>query len=370
MKKKKKKQKGLLFLYISMGVFVLMLLTVLLVLLSGSRGGSAGQKIVSATPSPTPTATPTPKPTLSPIPVDIDYTAVHDTKVKVYLHETGEVKEMYLEEYIIGVVADEVPAAYNIEAIKAQAVAARTYTLYNIRHHDSKKHPAADICTDSSCCQAYATEEERHAQWPEEYPYYFSKVCQAVMETAGEVMTVGGKTIDAMFHASSGGWTEDSEHVYSNKINYLRSVESPYEDDRYQDVTVTFTRKAFADKVNAAYPEAKLSADKLEEQVEIGSKFETGRVETMRLGGTEVRGTKFRSKLGLNSTMFTMDITADSVIFHTKGKGHGVGMSQSGANGMAKQGNTYKQILSHYYTHVKFGTIGREITLPEVLGGN
>lgn len=364
MKKKKKKQKSKLFLYICMGVFLTMLVCVAVILALNT-----GKKEAAPAPTPEPTATPTPKPTRSPIPVDIDYTAVHDAKVKVYLHETGEVKEMYLEEYIIGVVADEVPAAYSFEAIKAQAVAARTYTLYNIRHHDSKKHPEADICTDSSCCQAYATEAERMEQWPEEYGYYFSVICKAVMETAGEVMTVGGKTIDAMFHASSGGWTEDSEHVYANKVNYLRSVESRYEDDRYQNVTVSFTRKEFADKANAAYPDAHVSADKLETEVAVKSIYPSGRVETMRLGGTEVKGTKFRSKFGLNSALFTMEITEDKVIFHTKGKGHGVGMSQSGANGMAKQGATYKQILSHYYTGVKFGTVGREVTLPEVLGG-
>ena len=362
MKKKKKKQKGLRFLYASMAVFVAMLVCVLVLLVLNAKGGKS-VRTVEVPVTPEPTATPTPRPTRSPIPVDVDYTAVHDTRVKVYIKETGELKEMYMEEYLIGVVAAEVPAAYRIEAIKAQAVAARCYTVRKLRHDGCATHPEANICTDSSCCQAYATEEEREAQWPEEYPYYFSVICKAVMETAGECMLVGGRPIDAMYHASSGGWTEDSENVYKNKYNYLRSVESPYEDDKYQNVTVTFTRREFTEKINAAYPDAKLTEKGLENEVQIESTFPSGRVESMRLGGTKQPGTKIKKTLKLYSALFTFEITDDEVIFHTKGYGHGVGMSQSGANGMAKQGATYRQILSHYYTGVKFGIIGRDFNI-------
>lgn len=368
MKKKKKKQKGLKFLFLSIGVFVLMLLIVLVMLLLEGGSGAQKKQVAQVTATPSPTSTPTPRPTRSAIPVEVNYTAVHDTKVKVFVEEYGEVREMYLEEYLIGVVAAEMPARYGPEALKAQAVAARTYTVYKFRHGHCKTHPEADICTNSGCCQAYATEEELAERWPDEFPYYYSVVSQAVMDTAGEVMTVGGKTINAMFHAASGGWTEDSEHVYGDTYNYLRGVESPYEEDSSD--TVSYSRKDFVEKMNTVYPDAHLTVEGLDAEVRIESTFSSGRVETLRLGDMTVKGTKFRSKAGLKSTLFTIEFTKERIIFHTLGNGHGVGMSQYGAAGMAKQGNTYRQILSHYYTGVKFKIIGKDITLPEKTGNS
>ena len=339
--------------YLLLGLIVGALAVILIVM---AMPGASG---LMTAPTPVPTATPTPKPTRSPIPVDKKYTSVHDTKVKVYFKEYDEIREMYLEEYMIGVVAGEVPASYRLEAVKAQAVAARTYTMYTIRHGGCSKHPGADVCTDSSCCQSFETEEERIENWPEEYLYYYSVICKAVMDTAGEVMLYDGKPIDAMYHASSGGWTEDSDHVYKYAYPYLKSVESPYEEDKYQDMQKTFTREEFVKKINAAYPEANLQAETLAEDIAILSTYPSGRVESMRLGGTEAAGTKVKKTLGLLSALFTFEVTDTEVIFHTKGYGHGVGMSQSGANGMAKQGSTYREILSHYYTGIQYGIIGQ-----------
>lgn len=361
MSKKKKKRRSTasrlmrLIMTAVLACLVLFLAVLVLSMASNAKRSASGVSFsIFCTP------TPTPRPTRSPVPVTVDYTAVHDTTVNVYFHETGKIVNMPLEEYMIHVTAGEVPASYPLEAIKAQAVAARSYTLYTIRHGGCAKHKdeGADICTDSSCCQSYKPEEEMRAEW-DEFPYYYSMVCKAVMETAGEVMLYHSKPIDAMYHAASGGKTEDSEHVYKNAVSYLRSVDSPYENDKYNNVKKTFTREEFAEKINSLYPKANLDPARLEEQVKIESTYESGRVETLRIGGTTAAGTKIRKSLTLLSTLFTIEFTDENIIFHTWGNGHGVGLSQYGANGMARQGYTYKEILSHYYTGVKFGIIGQ-----------
>lgn len=360
MSRKKKKRRTAERLMRLMITGVLVCLAVVLGLLVATVFSRAGHRVFGLHLSVSYTPSPSPRPTRSPVPVEVDYTAVHDMRLNVYFHDTGKIVNMPLEEYMIHVVAGEVPASYPMEAIKAQALAARSYTLYTIRHGGCAKHKdeGADICTDSGCCQSYKPEIEMLEEW-DEYPYYYSVVCKAVMDTAGEVMLSGGKPIDALYHSASGGRTEDSEHVYKNKVKYLRSVESPFEDDKYNDVKKTFTRAAFCEKINALYPKADLSPEKLEEQVRIESTYESGRVETIRLGGTSTAGTKIRKSLTLLSTLFTIEFTPEDIVFHTWGNGHGVGLSQYGANGMARQGYTYKEILSHYYTGVRFGVIGQ-----------
>jgi stage II sporulation protein D len=298
-------------------------------------------------------------PTRSPIPVDIDFTKVHKTHVKVFFPDEGEVRDMLLEEYLMGVVSGEMPASYSLEAVKAQAVAARTYTLYSIQHGGCKTNPNADICTSSSCCQTYNSEKREHDKWGDSYPYYHSVIAKAVMDTAGEVMLYNGKVIDAMYHGASGGWTEDSENVYSNAIPYLRSVESAHEIGSRQIGEVSFGREEFVSRVNGARPNAHMEEDKLEEQLKVLSLYTSGRVEKLQLNEDVITGRTARKLFGLDSAMFTVEITGDEVIFHTKGFGHGVGMSQAGANGMASDGADYKTILSHYYTGVSFGVIGQ-----------
>mgnify|MGYP001136182702 FL=1 len=162
-----------------------------------------------------------------------------------------------------------------------------------------------------------------------------------------------------MYHASSGGYTENSENVYANAIPYLRGVESPKEVGSRLSGERTYTRENFVQAANGANPDANLEADKLEEQVKILSAYPSGRVEKLQLGAVEITGKQARKMFSLDSAMFTVEITADSVIFHTKGFGHGVGMSQSGANGMALEGANYKSILTHYYTGVTIGIMGQ-----------
>ncbi|MBR0206011.1 MAG: stage II sporulation protein D [Clostridia bacterium] len=300
-----------------------------------------------------------PAPTWSPLPVDINFTKVHSTYVKVFFPEKGEIQDMLLEEYILGVVAGEMPVSYSLEALKAQAVAARTYTLYSIRHGGCNTNPNADVCTSSSCCQTYRSDAKLRRSWGDQYTYKYSVIAKAVMDTAGEVMLYKGKVINAMYHAASGGWTEDSENVYSNRFEYLRSVESPHEIGSRQTGQQVYTRKEAAERINGARPAANVDPDKLEDQVKILSLYPSGRVEKIQFNEDVVSGRTAKKIFGLDSAMFTVEITDTEVIFRTKGFGHGVGMSQAGANGMAADGADYKTILQHYYTGVTFALIGQ-----------
>lgn len=297
-------------------------------------------------------------PTRSPIPVEVDFEKVHSTRIKVFFPDEGEVRDMLLEEYLMGVVAGEMPASYGLEAVKAQAVAARTYSLYAIQKSGCATNPNADICTSSSCCQTYNSDSKQRSKWGDSYPYYHSVIAKAVMDTAGEVMLYDGKVIDAMYHGASGGWTEDSENVYKNAIPYLRSVPSPHEIGSRQTGTVTYGREEFAQRTNNSRPNAQVEADKLEQELEILSVYPSGRVKELRLGSDIISGNTARKVFGLDSAMFTLELTNTQVIFSTKGFGHGVGMSQAGANGMAADGAGYRDILTHYYTGVTIERIG------------
>ncbi len=298
-------------------------------------------------------------PTWSPLPVDVDFTKVHSTHVKVFFPDEGKIRDMLLEEYILGVVAGEVGSSYPMEALKAQAVACRTYTMYSIRHGGCKTNPSADVCTSSSCCQTYRSDAKLRRSWGNTYTYRYSVIAKAVMDTAGVVMLYNGKPINAMYHAASGGWTEDSKNVYGSTFAYLRSVESPHEIGSRQTGEVRYHRGTFVEKVNGARPNAHMEEEKLEEQLKVLSLYPSGRVEKLQLNEDVITGRTARKLFGLDSAMFTVEITSDEVIFHTKGFGHGVGMSQAGANGMATDGADYKTILSHYYTGVSFGVIGQ-----------
>lgn len=300
-----------------------------------------------------------PAPTWSPLPVDIDFTKVHKTYVKVFMQDEGEIRDMLLEEYVLGVVAGEVGPSYPMEALKAQAVATRTYTLYSIRHGGCKTNPNADVCTSSSCCQTFRSDAKLRKSWGDKYTYKYSVIAKAVMDTAGEVMLYNGKVIDAMYHGASGGWTENSENVYSNAIPYLRSVESAHEIGSRQTGQVTFARAAFVERVNGARPNAHMTLENLESQVKTLSLYPSGRVEKLQLGEDVITGKTARKIFGLDSSMFTVEITDSDVIFRTKGFGHGVGMSQAGANGMAADGADYRTILTHYYTGVSIDVIGQ-----------
>ena len=256
-------------------------------------------------------------------------------KVQVLMSD-GTVKEMDREEYILGVVLAEMPASFESEALKAQAVVARTYTVRR------KRHENADICVNSACCQAYCS--------PEKYTgasASLEKVRKAVNETAGQIVTYGGAPIEATYFSCSGGRTEDAVAVWGQSVPYLQAVDSPGEEKAAAYLkTTSMTAGEFA-YAFGGLPGAPGNW--------IGEITYTngGGVDTIKIGGKVYKGTEVRKLLGLRSTAFVISIVGSSVTVTTKGYGHRVGMSQYGADAMALDGSDYKDILAHYYPGTK-----------------
>lgn len=261
----------------------------------------------------------------------------------------GDLQSMPMEEYLVGVVAAEMPASYEPEALKAQAVAARTYTQYKKDHEGCSAHPGADICCESNHCQAYISPEEMAQNWDDDAAVYTKKIVDAVQQTSSEIIYYDGQEIQVFFHASAGGKTENSENVYGEALPYLVSVDSEGEESSshyYGKVDVS--RDEFIKKMTAFSPSIRFDSGPL-----IGSiaRFDSGRVQSVSVGNETFTGREIREIFGLNSANFT--VKEDSgVTFSTVGFGHGVGMSQTGANAMAKNGADYIDILTHYFTGV------------------
>ena len=258
-----------------------------------------------------------------------------DMTIQVTDAEAGR-RDLALEEYLVGVVLAEMPASFEPEALKAQAVVARTYTLKCVQ---AGKH-GGGVCTDSGCCQAYTL--------PEAYSggiENLEKVRSTVRSTAAQVLTYQGELIEATYFSCSGGVTEDAVAVWGTDFPYLRSVESPGEEAaaHYTD-TVRFTAQEFE---NALDRDLQGTPDTW-----IGFTTYTagGGVNTMKIDGVEYKGTELRALLGLRSTAFTMEADKEGISVTTRGFGHRVGMSQYGADAMAVAGSTYDEILSHYYS--------------------
>ncbi len=258
----------------------------------------------------------------------------------------NEKTEMDAEEYIVGVVAGEVYPTFSPEALKAQAVAARTYLYYKMDGGGCAK--GADICTDSKHCQAYKSDEKMRSQWGENYEKYLKNIREAVESTAGEILTYGSKPICALYHSSSVGKTEDCVSVFGGNRPYLVSVNTPIDTEKYTQEK-SFTKDEFVSKINAAFPD--LSIDKID--LKIISFTDAGRVSTVKIGEKSIKATALRKALDLRSTDFTFRIADGKIIFTQRGYGHGVGMSQHGAQALALSGKTYSEILLHYYTGCK-----------------
>ena len=273
------------------------------------------------------------------------------------LHKkTGEVEQVNLDGYLCNVVSAEMPANYEIEALKAQAIVARTYTIYKILN---KKHDTADICDDSTCCQAWISKDDRLARWEEsQRESNWQKIVSAVNDTKGKVITYDNKPIDAFFHSNSGGVTEVPVNVWGGTgYPYLQSVETSGEDAYTQySSEVVLTQEQLINKLKEKYSDISIDFSNSDD-IKIMEYTESTRVKTVKFGNHEISGVEARSLLGLRSTNFEIIIDGDNIKFSVKGYGHGVGMSQTGADSMAKQGSNAEDIIKHFYTGVEISEV-------------
>ena len=272
--------------------------------------------------------------------------------VKLLHTTTGNIQELDLEEYLYGVVAAEMPATFEIEALKAQAIAARTYTVYKLKN--GSKHDNADICDDAKCCQAWISKEARFEKWNDvDKESNWSKIVNAVDSTSGIIITYDGEPINAFFHSNSGGNTEVVSNVWGGTdYPYLQSVETSGEEDYNQySSSVILSKEDVLQKLQVVYPDIQINFDDINE-IKIIDYTDSGRVKTVKFGSTNISGIEAREIFGLKSAKFSIEI-GENVKFNVIGNGHGVGLSQTGADSMAKTGATAEQILSHYYTGIK-----------------
>jgi len=272
--------------------------------------------------------------------------------VEVAVHRVSaqKIENVPLEEYVVGVLAMEMPAEFELEALKAQALAARTYVVRQMLSDQKLKVPNGADVSDTVSHQVYKNNEELKVQWKGDYDWKIEKIRQAVNETQGQIITFNGEPIDAVFYSTSNGYTEDSENVWKNEVPYLKSVESPW------DVNT----EKFHSQVNMPVSEfeSKLGI-KLGNGNDIGkitSRTKSNRVASVEVGGKTFTGVQVRDALGLRSSDFSWERKGSHIVIQTKGYGHGVGMSQYGADGMAKEGKSYKDIVTHYYQGVEISS--------------
>jgi len=286
----------------------------------------------------------------------IDIAKLEDSSIEVALYRSVSkiVEPIPLEKYIVGVVASEMPADFEIEALKAQALAARTYIVNQMLRGEQKGLPEGAHASDTIDYQVYKSDEQLKELWGKDYDWKMSKISRAVIETAGEILTYDGEPITATFFSTSNGFTENSEDYWENPYPYLKSVESPWD----KDSPKFYNRQ----QISVSQFEKKLGVT-IKNASSIGTIVEKTpgkRIGSVNFNGKILTGKQIREKLDLKSADFMWERNGDSIIITTKGYGHGVGMSQYGANGMAKSGKTYEEIVKYYYQ-------GIEIASTEVL---
>ena len=279
-----------------------------------------------------------------------------DSAKRLRIQIQGQVQEMDMGTYLLGVLRAEMPASFEEEALKAQAIAARTYTLYRIRGGGSANHPNADACDDHTCCKAYLSAEQAAANWGSMAVYYEEKLARAVRETDGEVLLYDGVPILAVFFSSADGSTQGAGDVWLNDLPYLRKVESPEDEALVPNYysTASFTAEEFKSLVLRAYPNADLSGDASTWVRDI-VRNDSDYVASVTVGGVKMRGNDLRTLLSLRSPSFTVDCSGGTLTFHVTGYGHGVGMSQYGANALAKEGCSAEEIVQHYFSGAVVG---------------
>lgn len=278
--------------------------------------------------------------------------------VEVAVYRTAQefVEKLPLEEYVVGVVASEMPADFEKEALKAQALTARTYMVKRLMLDGDKDLPKDADVGDTEFYQVYKSKEELKKLWGSDYDWKLAKVQEAVEETASKILTYEGAPIDASFFSTSNGYTENSGAVWLNTLPYLKSVESPWDKQ---------SPKFNGQKVISVAEFEKKLGVQVSNGSEIGKvteRTEGKRIATVDINGKKIAGIEIRDKLGLMSTDFTWERKGNNIIINTRGYGHGVGMSQYGANGMAKEGREYSEIVRYYYQGVEIASVDPFIT--------
>ena len=279
-----------------------------------------------------------------------------DQKVTVLIE--GEVKELTFDEYLPNVLAAEIPASFPDEALKAQAVAARTYVVYKKRlvelgNAPPESHKGAVLCDDPKHCQPYVDLNAKAKElWGSKANDYVKKITDAVKATDGITITYDNEPIAAVFHAASSKKTESAADVWGTDTPYLKSVDSPGGDASPKYIaTAEVSETEFKETFLKQYPDAKLDIP-INSWFKASSRSPAGGVISVEVGGVRVQGREIREMFALNSTNFTLSFTNDSITFHTTGYGHGVGLSEYGARELALEGKTYEEILKWYYQGV------------------
>lgn len=275
------------------------------------------------------------------------------TSFRIYNRSTGQVEEVSVQDYVRGAVAAEMPATFHSEAMKAQAVSAHTYAIY--QHYSQLENPnpdlhGADFAADPQNLKGYATEADMRERWGEMGDVYWDKVTQAADSVMHYVMVYEGEPIIAAYHAACAGETEGAENVWSSAVPYLVPVDSPG-DLLAPNVrtTTAFTTEEVRKKLTDAFPDLQLPQDRSQWFV-ILERSESGYILQMDVGNLTLHGKDVRTALGLKSTCMEIAVTEEGFVFTTTGYGHGVGLSQYGADYFARQGKTFDEILTYYYT--------------------
>ena len=277
---------------------------------------------------------------------EIKFNFTTNSMVRVKHNDTGLIEQVPLEEYIIGVVSGEMPVTFEIEALKAQAVAARSYVMVEIEKSINKDYDVIDTVQN----QVYLKKEYLKSVWKESYAQNINKIKKAVLETKGEYAEYNGKVAQTFFFSTSPGITENSEEVFSTKLEYLRSTESEWDKDSpVYETEKKFDIKDFYNKLGLKYTESL--------KIEIIKTTTTGRIKEIKINNKNFTGSEICSKLSLRSTYFNIKQDKNIIFIKNKGYGHGVGMSQYGAQGMAKIGYKYDEILKYYYKNIEIKKI-------------
>jgi stage II sporulation protein D len=269
--------------------------------------------------------------------IKLDY--VSNVIVRVKRVNKDRLDKVGLEDYVVGVVASEMPVSFDIEALKAQAVASRSYVLKKINDNQNNSYDVVDTTSN----QVYFDLDDLKEEWKDNYVSYLNKVREAVNGTSMEYLEYNGEIANTMFFSTSNGYTEDCQVVFSEEVPYLKSVDSKWDSDVNSNFnySISFSLNDFYDKLGLNY------SNKLE--VIVLERSSSNRIVKLKINGVEFSGRDIYNKLKIRSTDFEIKLDGDKVIVNTKGFGHGVGMSQYGALGMAKAGYNYKEILNHYY---------------------